>query len=73
MENNVSAVASPCINHCVLNDSDVCVGCYRTLQEIGGWSMTTDEEKRQIPQRCEQRRPSGASQTRPSSWRAPAE
>ncbi|ETI62445.1 DUF1289 domain-containing protein [Marinomonas profundimaris] len=30
-------VKSPCVNLCLLNDDDVCVGCYRTGKEISLW------------------------------------
>jgi predicted Fe-S protein YdhL (DUF1289 family) len=33
------AVASPCISVCVmLPEAGVCAGCFRTLDEIAGWS-----------------------------------
>ncbi|MDE8602371.1 DUF1289 domain-containing protein [Marinomonas sp. RSW2] len=30
-------VKSPCVNLCLLNEDDVCVGCYRTGKEITLW------------------------------------
>jgi hypothetical protein len=31
-------VASPCVSVCVIDQvSGLCVGCYRTLEEIAGW------------------------------------
>ncbi len=40
------AVPSPCINVCRLDErSGQCVGCLRTLGEIGAWSRMDDAEK----------------------------
>ncbi|MGK0272197.1 MAG: putative Fe-S protein YdhL (DUF1289 family) [Cocleimonas sp.] len=30
-------VSSPCINLCELNDESICVGCYRSIDEIINW------------------------------------
>ena len=40
------AIATPCIKVCVVDGaSGLCLGCYRTLSEIGGWSALTDDER----------------------------
>jgi len=31
-------VASPCVRQCTLNDENVCLGCFRSLDEIKEWS-----------------------------------
>ena len=36
---------SPCIRNCCLNNSDVCMGCFRTLDEIVQWSAVDDKAK----------------------------
>jgi len=38
-------VQSPCVNVCELNDQDLCVGCLRTLDEIGRWSGADAHER----------------------------
>ena len=38
-------VPSPCVSICALNDDDVCVGCYRTAEEIRNWVMLDDDER----------------------------
>ena len=38
---------SPCISVCVLDDEDICMGCYRSAMEITDWFMATDEQKRE--------------------------
>jgi len=50
------AVPSPCISVCRLDEvQGRCVGCHRTLAEIGAWSRLDDEAKRQVWQAIEQR------------------
>jgi predicted Fe-S protein YdhL (DUF1289 family) len=45
----VSAVVSPCVGLCRLDDNDaLCLGCYRTLEEIGRWSVAGQAEQRAI-------------------------
>jgi uncharacterized protein len=40
------AVATPCIKVCIVDGpSGLCLGCFRTLAEIGGWSALTDEAR----------------------------
>lgn len=49
-------VKSPCIEVCSLNDSDVCVGCYRTANEIIEWFSANDQRKREILAAVSERR-----------------
>lgn len=42
---------SPCVSICRLDDEGVCVGCFRTGEEIAGWLSYTVEERREIMQR----------------------
>ena len=37
------------------DDDDVCVGCYRTLEEIGGWGDADAEERLAILDRADDR------------------
>ncbi len=40
---------SPCVRLCTLDpDSGFCVGCGRTLNEIGNWMRYSDDERRAI-------------------------
>ena len=52
-------VKSPCIEVCSLNDQDVCIGCYRTANEIIEWFSASDERKRIILSAVNERRVSG--------------
>ena len=49
-------VKSPCIEVCSLNDQDVCIGCYRTANEIIEWFSASDERKRAILSAISERR-----------------
>lgn len=45
----LSEVASPCVNVCRMDDAGaLCVGCFRTIDEIAGWSRGSDDERRAI-------------------------
>ncbi len=43
-----SLVPSPCVRNCCLDDDDICLGCFRTLDEITGWSSASAERRREI-------------------------
>lgn len=48
-------VPSPCVSICALDEDDVCVGCFRTGQEISQWGLLPEDLKREIVQRANQR------------------
>lgn len=48
-------VRSPCISVCVLDDDDICLGCYRSAEEITDWSMLGNDEKREVLSRARER------------------
>ena len=51
-------VPSPCISVCQINASTgCCEGCFRTLDEIAGWSVATLEAKRSLWRAIAQRLP----------------
>jgi hypothetical protein len=42
-------VASPCISVCVLDaEGALCLGCFRTLDEIAAWSLLDADAKRRV-------------------------
>ena len=50
-------IRSPCIGICQLDVSmNVCVGCFRTRQEVAMWSDVSDDEKKEILARAKSRR-----------------
>lgn len=46
MVDNSSKVKSPCVSLCCLDEDDVCMGCFRHVDEITGW-LHMDEKQRQ--------------------------
>ena len=48
---------SPCINLCRIHaGTGYCEGCFRSLDEIAGWSRRADAEKRRILEAVDRRR-----------------
>lgn len=42
-------IESPCVKICVIHpQSRTCVGCLRTIDEIGSWSRLSPDERRAI-------------------------
>lgn len=51
------AVVTPCIKVCVVDGaSSLCLGCFRTLSEIGGWTGLTDDERAAVMAELPERR-----------------
>lgn len=49
-------VASPCVSVCTLDRaSGLCIGCLRTIKEIGAWRTMTMAEKRATVAACAER------------------
>jgi predicted Fe-S protein YdhL (DUF1289 family) len=44
-----SEVESPCVKVCVIHPAArICVGCHRSIEEIGRWGGMSSEERRQV-------------------------
>jgi hypothetical protein len=48
-------IASPCTQNCCLDESNICLGCGRSLEEIIRWSTAAADEQRQILANCRRR------------------
>ena len=45
----MSVIESPCVNICVMHPSrDICVGCFRTMDEIVAWASLAPDLRRTI-------------------------
>jgi len=43
------SIPTPCVQVCTVDgQSGLCLGCFRTLGEIGGWSRYSDAERSAI-------------------------
>ena len=51
----MTQVGSPCIKVCTLED-DMCIGCFRTQDEIREWMIYTDEQKKIVIDQLEERK-----------------
>jgi predicted Fe-S protein YdhL (DUF1289 family) len=56
MTNIQDTVPSPCVRNCCLNEQDICLGCFRSLEEICGWSQADNQQRQQILANLAQRR-----------------
>ncbi len=50
------SIPSPCVRLCTLGDDDICVGCYRSLEEIMQWTRLDNPQKLEVLERCDSRR-----------------
>ena len=39
---------SPCVSICALDEDDICVGCYRSADEIRQWRNLSNKDKKQV-------------------------
>lgn len=51
-----SIVQSPCVRNCCLDEKDICLGCFRSIEEIMQWSGATEQIKRNILQQADIRK-----------------
>jgi len=52
-------VASPCVKLCVVHpEARICVGCYRSIDEISSWSRMTPDERATVMAELPARAPS---------------
>ena len=38
-------IKRPCVKKCCLNEEDICVGCFRSLDDMRKWHKSTDDAK----------------------------
>ena len=39
---------SPCIRNCTLDHDDICLGCFRSLDDICAWGDASNEQRREM-------------------------
>ncbi len=61
------APQSPCVRDCCLDDDLVCVGCFRSFEEIREWSIVDDARRRLILQNATRRREAARTMAAPQS------
>ncbi|MCG2634302.1 MAG: DUF1289 domain-containing protein [Gammaproteobacteria bacterium] len=50
------AVESPCVRNCCLDDDGVCMGCFRSVDEITGWAGGSEAFRRAVLARAAERK-----------------
>ena len=48
-------IKSPCVHICCLDEQDVCLGCYRSCDEICKWGAMNNEERKNVMKKVAQR------------------
>ena len=51
----MTQIGSPFLKICTLEDG-ICIGCFRTQDEIREWIIYTDEQKRVVLEKLEERK-----------------
>lgn len=53
-----TSISTPCVAVCTLDaHGQFCLGCGRTLEEIGAWASMSESERRAVMARLESRAP----------------
>jgi len=52
----VPTLEKPCIRQCCLNEKDICMGCFRTFDDMMRWRQCSQKEKLAILHRAKERK-----------------
>jgi len=55
MNNSNSKTESPCSRNCCLNQENICMGCFRHIDEIVAWHSFSEQDKKQLMLVCQKR------------------
>jgi predicted Fe-S protein YdhL (DUF1289 family) len=55
LNESLGIIKSPCVNICCLDEQDVCLGCYRTCDEITGWGAMNNDERKTVMKKVAER------------------
>jgi predicted Fe-S protein YdhL (DUF1289 family) len=44
----MSTIEKPCIKKCTLNEEDICMGCFRTFDDMLKWHKSSVEDKKEM-------------------------
>jgi len=58
-------VSSPCVNRCQVDRHGICLGCFRSRDEIARWTQMSDREKIAVNTALNSRRQFGAARGEP--------
>lgn len=49
-------INKPCIKQCCLNEEDICLGCFRSFDDMLRWNKASIEEKKEMLKIAETRK-----------------
>ena len=49
-------IKSPCVSNCCLDNEDICLGCFRHIDEITGWHSADDHRRLEILKAIKERK-----------------
>lgn len=55
MTDTEKPLPSPCVSICALDEEDICVGCFRTGNEISHWGSADNDRRRTILAKARER------------------
>jgi predicted Fe-S protein YdhL (DUF1289 family) len=55
MDNSTRNIESPCSRNCCLNRENICLGCFRHIDEIIAWRGFSEQDKKHTMLVCQQR------------------
>ncbi|AEF98831.1 protein of unknown function DUF1289 [Methylomonas methanica MC09] len=58
MTEEAEKIPSPCVRNCCLNEQNICLGCFRSLDEICGWAQAHTQLRQQFLANAKLRRQS---------------
>jgi len=50
------SIPSPCIRNCCLDINDICLGCFRSIDEITHWTLVDEQTRLQFLANAENRK-----------------
>ncbi|MDD2658531.1 MAG: DUF1289 domain-containing protein [Methylococcales bacterium] len=56
MNTNQNNLSSPCIRNCCLNDDNICLGCFRSIDEITLWTQVDEQARHHFLINAERRK-----------------
>ena len=48
-------IKSPCVHICCLDEKDICLGCYRSCDEICKWGAMNNDERTDVMKKVAER------------------
>ena len=52
----MTTISSPCVRRCCLNEQNICLGCFRSLDEICAWQKLDQQQRDLVLIEVESRR-----------------